>query len=1151
MLRRSAPLAGLLAVSAVLVLHGAQAPGQPASGPEPVVRLAREDAARLATEARARVNVEMPPGLELTLWAPERLVPDPVAIDLDPSGTAWVTSTTRNNMPLDIRSHQDWMAVVHTLRTVDDLKRFYRTEMAPARSARNPWIPDLNNDGSRDIRDLTLMKERVYRLQDTDGDGIADLSRIVAEGFNDDPSWDIAGGILYHEGDVILGVPPGVYRLRDSNGDGRFDARTTIRDGFNTHPAFGGHGISGVTLGPDGRLYWEVGDIGFHIVDQSKRTWSYPNQGAVLRSEMDGSNFEVFATGLRNLQEFSFDEHGNLISVDNDGDHAGETERLVYIPYGSDAGWRSNWQYGKYTDPKNNRYNVWMEEGVFKARHPGQTARVLPPVAPWHAGPSGMAYNPGTALSEEWRRHFFVSSFAGAADTARIYAFTLKEDGAGFAMERESVLLRGILAVGMKIGPDGALYLTDWITGWDSKNNGRLWRIDAPAAAGSAARKDVQALLVEDFAGRDASAVAALLRHADLRIRQKAQFDLARRGDVQSLLAAARDSAGGLARLHGLWGVAQLARRDMRHAAHLAAFLGDADPEIRAQAAKLIGDVRDASAAERLLPLLGDAAPRPRFFAAEAIGRLRYKPAVAALVAMLAANDGRDAYLHHAGSLALASIGDAAALDALSTHTSRGVRLAAVVALGRMRHAAVARFLADGDEAVATDAARAINDDGSIPSAVGDLAAVLGRTTFVGEPLLRRALNANLRVGTAAAVERLAAFAVDASRPDELRTEAVAALGVWLDPSPMDRVDGFYHTTFDAGATPATAKRPARDGSAARAAVQRLIESLTASGPAPSSPEMKVALADAAARLELKAAAPHLLAQLRGDPAPAVRLSSLRALQALKVGSMDELMQTALADKDATVRRSALSILPTLPISAAAKAQHVASIVKDGGLPEKQGALEVLGTLKSVESRRLLDTYLDDVTAGRLVPELQVDLIDAVQADGSEALTRRLDAYQKSKDADTLVKAFREGFLRGGDARRGRQVMIQNPAAECSRCHALRGSGADVGPDLTRIGATLTREQLLESLAEPNARIAPGFGMVAVTLRDGQRVEGTLRGETDTEVSLLAGTPAVERKIPKADIAERSNPISAMPPLGLILKPRDVRDIVEFLSTLK
>ncbi len=171
-------------------------------------------------------------------------------------------------------------------------------------------------------------------------------------GVQQGPCVDIAGGILYHEGDLIVGVPPGIYRLHDTNGDGKTDWQTTISEGFYTHPTYGGHGISGVTIGPDGRLYWEVGDMGMHVVDAAGRAWSYPNQGVVVRSELDGSGFEVFASGIRNLQEFSFDEHANLISVDNDGDHQGETERLVYLTYGSDTGWRSNWQYGNTPIPR-------------------------------------------------------------------------------------------------------------------------------------------------------------------------------------------------------------------------------------------------------------------------------------------------------------------------------------------------------------------------------------------------------------------------------------------------------------------------------------------------------------------------------------------------------------------------------------------------------------------------------------------------------------------------------------------------------------------------------------------------------------------------------------------------------------------------------
>ena len=413
------------------VLTGA--PGQSAAARQLPrnVKLSPADAARLAAEARKGVSVEMPPNFELKLWASDELIVDPVALEFDESGTLYATSTSRNNMPLDIRDHPTWVPTVHTLKTVGDLLAFYRKELAPERSAKNQWLPDLNQDGSNDIRDLVELKERLYRIQDTDGDGLADTSKIMIEGFNADPTYDIAGGLHYNGGDLLIGTAPGVWRLKDDNKDGTIDRQIVISEGYSVHPAFGGHGISGLTMGPDGRLYWEVGDIGLAVTDKAGKQWSYPNQGAVMRSEPDGSNFEVFATGIRNLQEFSFDEYGNLISVDNDGDHQGETERLVYIPNGSDSGWRSNWQYGKYTDAKNNRYNVWMDENMFKPRFAGQAAHIVPPVAAYHSGPSGMVYNPGTALSDEWKNYFFVSSFPGAAAGARIYGFKLKEDGAG------------------------------------------------------------------------------------------------------------------------------------------------------------------------------------------------------------------------------------------------------------------------------------------------------------------------------------------------------------------------------------------------------------------------------------------------------------------------------------------------------------------------------------------------------------------------------------------------------------------------------------------------------------------------------------------------------------------------------------------------
>ncbi len=108
--------------------------------------------------------------------------------------------------------------------------------------------------------------------------------------------------------------------------------------------------------------------------------------------------------------------------------------------------------------------------------------------------------------------------------------------------------------------------------------------------------------------------------------------------------------------------------------------------------------------------------------------------------------------------------------------------------------------------------------------------------------------------------------------------------------------------------------------------------------------------------------------------------------------------------------------------------------MKTGGIAEQQGALEVLGTLKSPESRKLLSTISTTSTPARMAPVLHIDLVDAVQTDGSRALQKRLDAYQRKQQADALIKAFRAGTIAGGDARKGQQVLFAEPAR---RVHAL------------------------------------------------------------------------------------------------------------------
>ena len=264
-------------------------------------------------------------------------------------------------------------------------------------------------------------------------------------------------------------------------------------------------------------------------------------------------------------------------------------------------------------------------------------------------------------------------------------------------------------------------------------------------------------------------------------------------------------------------------------------------------------------------------------------------------------------------------------------------------------------------------------------------------------------------------------------------------------------------------------------------------------------PALRIALAEAAGRLAAQGAAPLLMTQLQSDTSFNVRVASLRALQALKVSNMEEIMKIAVADSNAEVRRAALGILPSLTMSDEAKVQSLVAVIRSGAVNDQQAGFEVLGTLKSARSREGAGGVLRRARcAGKVAPAVQLDLVDAMQANGSPALTAKLDAYRTSKSADSLALAFRDALLQGGSVNRGRETFVENPAAQCTRCHAVRNAGSDVGPNLSGVATRLTRDQILESLLEPSARIAPGYGTVGITLKNGTRVDGTLRDETDT-----------------------------------------------------
>ncbi|MES2796245.1 MAG: heme-binding protein, partial [Bacteroidota bacterium] len=359
-----------------------------------VIQENQADVASRAKETRTKTPAKLADGLEMTLWATDSLAPDPVSMDIDENGAVYLTRTNRQkNSEFDIRGYRHWMTESIGLQTVEERRAFLRKTFAPEKSKENEWLKDLNEDGSHDWKDLAVEKDEIWKLEDKSGDGIADIATKIFTDFNEEVT-DVAGGLLVMGKDLFYAIAPDLWRLTDTNNDGLPDKKTSISHGYGVHIGFSGHGMSGVVPGPDGRIYWNIGDIGANITAKDGSKHENPNSGIIARSNPDGSDFEIFATGLRNTHEFVFDDYGNLISSDNDGDHPGESERLVHVVRGSDAGWRSNWQYGKYTDPKNNTYKVWMDEKLYVPRWEGQAAYIIPPIQNFHNGPTGMVYNP-------------------------------------------------------------------------------------------------------------------------------------------------------------------------------------------------------------------------------------------------------------------------------------------------------------------------------------------------------------------------------------------------------------------------------------------------------------------------------------------------------------------------------------------------------------------------------------------------------------------------------------------------------------------------------------------------------------------------------------------------------------------------------------
>ena len=140
-----------------------------------------------------------------------------------------------------------------------------------------------------------------------------------------------------------------------------------------------------------------------------------------------------------------------------------------------------------------------------------------------------------------------------------------------------------------------------------------------------------------------------------------------------------------------------------------------------------------------------------------------------------------------------------------------------------------------------------------------------------------------------------------------------------------------------------------------------------------------------------------------------------------------------------------------------------------------------------------------------------------------------------------------------GNAKRGSELIrMTGKMAACLTCHVVNGSGRDFGPDLSTVGARLSREQLLESIHMPSKTLAKGYEAWTLTLTDGTQKTGFLVHRSDQDVKLKLAT-GQSLTVPNAQVtSQKLQPVSLMPE-GLLqaMTQQEVADLLAWLASLK
>jgi len=282
---------------------------------------------------------------------------------------------------------------------------------------------------------------------DRDGDGRSDSARVLLEGLERPHGLDLYESWLY------VAEGSGVGRVRIDPGSGELAGR--YERVVNGLPEGGNHWSRTVRFGPDGWMYVSVGSSCNACLENDER------RAAMLRFQPDGSEGEIFATGLRNSAGFDWRPGTDaLYATDNGRDLLGDDFppcELNLVRRGGFYGWPFA-NGDRVADPDWGSRSERVRNSIPPAHLFGA-----------HVAPLGIVFLRNPALPAEWRGTALVALHGSWNRTSKsgykVVSLHWADDGkiaerdflVGFE-ENENVIGR---PVDVAEASDGTIYVSD------------------------------------------------------------------------------------------------------------------------------------------------------------------------------------------------------------------------------------------------------------------------------------------------------------------------------------------------------------------------------------------------------------------------------------------------------------------------------------------------------------------------------------------------------------------------------------------------------------------------------------------------------------------------------------------------------------------